>query len=123
MERSARVLIVDDDEAIIRLLADVMRQQELDFDIATNGYEALQLLSKRRYALVLLDLEMPVLNGIELLKTMRNAMLRLPVVFVLSARTRDFEDLDDTVVNCVVRKPFNVDELAELVAQTIERVA
>lgn len=121
--KSTRVLIVDDDEAIIRLVAEMLRRQELEFDIATNGYEALQLMGQRRYALILLDLEMPVLNGIELLHTMRGAMIKLPVVFVLSAKTRDIAQLDDSVVNVVVKKPFNVEELAELVATTIRHVA
>ena len=71
-----RVLVVDDDEAVIRLVGALLREEKIEYDIAHDGFEALQLLSRQRYAVMLVDLEMPVLSGIELLKKMKEAIER-----------------------------------------------
>lgn len=121
---SRRVLIVDDDEAVIRLIGALFRDEHIDFDVAHDGFEALQLLGKQRYAVMLVDLEMPVLSGIELLRRMKDAMLRLPIIFVVTAHLRDYAPaLDESVVNAIIRKPFHPDDLASLVRTTLQRIA
>ena len=119
-----RVLVVDDDEAVIRLVGALLREEKIEYDIAHDGFEALQLLSRQRYAVMLVDLEMPVLSGIELLKKMKEAMLRLPVIFVVTAHLRDYASaLDESVVNAIIRKPFHPEDLASLVRTTLQRIA
>jgi CheY-like chemotaxis protein len=118
------VLVVDDDDSVTRLLGAVFNEEKIEFDVAHNGVEALQLLAKHRYAVTLIDLEMPVLGGVELLKKMRSVMTRLPVVFVLTAHFREHAAaLDESTVNAVIRKPFEPDDIASLVRTTLQRIA
>jgi len=58
-----RILVVDDDEAIRMLLLTILRRRGMVMDTARNGAEALEKLGQCRYAVMLLDLMMPVMSG------------------------------------------------------------
>ena len=109
-----RILIVDDDAAIRGLLRVIAERSNVITDEASDGVQALQLLDRNAYDAVLLDLAMPRVNGFDIIDCLRQKPQR-PVVIVLSAlATVTFRDLDPTVVNCIVRKPFDVDMLMAL---------
>ncbi len=85
MGRRTSVLVVDDDQAIREVIAEVLRDEGYDVVCAENGAAAMQELSKeRRPDLVLLDLMMPVMSGWEVLEQLQaDGMLsRIPVVVV-----------------------------------------
>src|SRR5581483_43605 len=72
--RGARVLVVDDEPAVCRLLHEVLAAHfGCIVDVATNGVEAFELLAANRYALVLSDIRMPMMNGTELYLWLREA--------------------------------------------------
>lgn len=62
-----RILIVEDEEDILNLYMDVLRDAGFDVDGAENGKEALEKFGKNEYDLVILDIRMPVMDGIETL--------------------------------------------------------
>lgn len=116
---SPRVLIVEDDDSIRALLGAALRREPLEVDTARNGAEALALTSTNEYALILLDLMMPHLNGFEFLDAFhRGPAKRQSVIFVLTA----FDDamvgrLDASQVHAVLRKPFDVGQLVSMVRE------
>jgi len=68
----ARVLLVEDDELELALMADRLRAAGLTVTVAHNGQEALQLLEKEWYPVIMTDWQMPVMDGIELVEQLRS---------------------------------------------------
>jgi CheY-like chemotaxis protein len=117
-----RVLIVDDDPDVRGILGTVLRQQALIVDAATNGAEALALLRDHHYAVVLLDLMMPEMDGFGVLEAIHGDVeLDSPVVLVVSGADRaTLNRLDASLIHGVLRKPFDPNELAAVVVACVE---
>jgi len=89
VERGASILVVDDDELNRDALSCLLRLQQYNVEVAADGREALSLINASRFDLVVLDIEMPILNGLELLTEIRTTRNQtdLPVI-MLTARTK-----------------------------------
>ncbi len=118
------VLVVEDDAAIRGLLRVALEREPLRVDTAEDGAAALVKLSRATYAVLLIDLMMPNLNGFELLDAIRDLRLPFaPVIIVMSA----YDDgvmrrLDASVVHACVRKPFDVAVLTALVRDCAQQM-
>ena len=106
-----RVLIVDDDRALSRALAINLKARGYDVDIALTGTEALSSAASRPPDLVVLDLGLPDLDGLEVLAGLRG-WTSVPVL-VLSAREEQAEKVAalDAGADDYMTKPFGMDEL------------
>src|ERR1051325_1338093 len=94
-EQPSRVLVIDDDSDVRDLLTTIFRQRSLAVDTAPAGREALDLMREHRYAVIILDILMPVLDGFGVLDAMSSLEGQLPVVLVLTgADRRTIEQLD-----------------------------
>lgn len=114
-----RVLVVDDDDAIRALLMTILRRRGLAVDVARNGAEALERLDRCRYAVMLLDMMMPIVNGWEVLDHLaQRDVSQRPVTIVLTAGTEP-RDLNAELVAGSVRKPFDVELLLDSVVACI----
>ena len=91
MTVTSQILLVEDDINLSFVLADYLRNKEFQVDLASNGQEALSMLSMKKYDIILLDIMMPVMNGWQLLKQLQESSNQIPVI-VTSART-DREDI------------------------------
>ena len=110
-----RILVVDDDEAIRVLLLTILRRRGLAADVATNGGEAIACLERCRYAVMLLDLMMPLESGFDVLAQIaRWPEERRPITIVLTAGPEP-HTLDPRLVAGTVRKPFDIDMLIDTV--------
>jgi CheY-like chemotaxis protein len=102
------VLVVDD-SAVSRSM--VIRSLPPDWDVvitqASNGSEALAALSQKHHAVVLLDLNMPVMDGYQFLEAMRSSALAMPIVIVLSGdvQPRAQARVKELGANAFVKKP------------------
>jgi CheY-like chemotaxis protein len=116
-DQHRRVLIVDDDADIRLLLATALRQKALAIDEAVDGEEAIEKLRESSYAVVLLDLMMPHVNGLAVLEAIRQDLPNPPVVLVITGASRGLiEQVDTSRVHGIVRKPFDPVEVAAIVA-------
>lgn len=115
----ARVLLVDDDPAILRLLDVNFRMEGFDVDAAGHGEEALALAAATPPDVVILDLMMPGMDGRQLYDRLRAvpATASVPVVF-LTARGRDDTLIADGAI--VVQKPFDTVDLVQTVRTLVE---
>ena len=77
-----RVLIVDDEETICRLLAELLQQYDYEITTETDGRAAVDLLRAEQFDLVLVDLLMPTIDGIELLHQIKQLFAEIPVIIV-----------------------------------------
>jgi len=121
-EQQKRVLVVDDDQVLRRLLVFVLRQHSLIVDEARDGREALALVREHQYSVILLDLLMPVMDGFGVLDALDGPSMPVPpVVMVITGADRHATDhLDPQRIHGIVRKPFDADELASLVVACAE---
>lgn len=112
-----RVLVADDDQSIRQLVSTVVRREGLQVDAAADGLEAIELLQRHDYAVILLDLMMPRMDGFGVIDYLRSHPLPVkPVVLVITAYAdQRFKEVDPQVVAGVLRKPFEVSELGNLV--------
>jgi CheY-like chemotaxis protein len=119
-EQLPRVLVCDDDPEIRRILVVALRQKSLQIDEAPEGQTAIEMLREHRYAVVLLDLMMPGVDGFAVLEAIKMDP-HPPVVLVVSGAGRQVLDrVDTTRIHGVVKKPFDPIELAEVVAACAE---
>jgi len=116
-EQRQRVLVADDDQSIRQLVSTIVRRESFTVDAASDGLEAIELLKKHEYAVVLLDLMMPRLDGFGVIQWLKqNPPLIKPIVIVITAYAdQRFKEVDAELVSGVLRKPFEVAELGNLV--------
>lgn len=120
MEERKRVpiLIVDDEKAVRNLLTRVAQRAGFEAEGAKDGVEALEMLQKKSYEIVIVDLMMPRLSGYELIQKI-NEMKPRPAVIVATALTNgDVATLDDSMVRRVIRKPFDIKAVANALVET-----
>jgi DNA-binding response OmpR family regulator len=105
-----RILVVDDDPQVRRLLTDLLTRDGHVVDSAENAQTALQLLLKHRYALLTTDIEMPGTSGLEMIREIRGRGLVLPVLILSGDRESVLRAavLDLGRAECIL-KPFGVD--------------
>jgi DNA-binding response OmpR family regulator len=116
-----RVLVVDDDEQIVRALVINLRARKYDVDSATDGATALRLAAARHPDVVILDLGLPDMDGLDVIRGLRG-WTRVPVI-VLSARHSSDEKVDalDAGADDYVTKPFGMDELLARLRAAVRR--
>jgi DNA-binding response OmpR family regulator len=116
-ELHQRILVVDDDPEIRRILVTALRQKALLIDEAADGAQALALLREHTYSVVLLDLLMPLASGFVVLDAIDENDVHAPIVLVVTGADRSLLDqLDSRKIHGVVRKPFDPHEIASVVA-------
>lgn len=116
------VLIVDDDEAVLTMLRKVMKSSGIESDAARSGGEAIELAGRGHYDLMLLDINMPGMDGFEVIQTLRGRGLKLPII-VVSGRKEDYDALYglDIGADDYLTKPFNPVTLGAKVKALIRR--
>lgn len=116
-----KILLVDDDVELTELLAELLSLEGFDVTVVHNGQEALTELEIQSYDIILLDIMMPVLNGIETLKQVRQK-LTTPVL-MLSARDDDIDRVLGLELGAddYLPKPFNDRELVARIKAILRR--
>lgn len=117
---SKTILIVEDDAGTQLLLVALMRRSQLEAVVASNGQEAMALLRQRRFAVVILDLMMPGANGQEVIAFLQAEKRNERVIVCTAAGPRSTEGIDPSSVAAIVRKPFDIDEFAAIVADALK---
>ncbi len=120
-----RILVVEDEPTVARLIGDVLEDEGLRVDVLLDGREALQRVSQESYDLVVCDMKMPQLDGEHFYQTLARANnpVRGRFLFVtgdvLAARTRDFLERNRLPH---LAKPFRVEELTEKIRSLLAEV-
>jgi two-component system, chemotaxis family, chemotaxis protein CheY len=115
----AVILVVDDDEAILDIVQWALEDEGYEVRRATDGSEALGILSTLRPALILLDMRMPGMNGWEFAEAYRAFDGRRAPVIVMTAAQDACPLAAEIGADGCIGKPFDVDQLIGTVRQRI----
>lgn len=115
------VLVVDDDKEIVKAIEIYLGKEGYHILKAYNGEEALQLIKENEIHLMILDIMMPKLNGIELATKVRKE--RSTPIIMLSAKSEDYDKINGLNVGAddYVTKPFNPSELVARIKSQLRR--
>ena len=107
-----KILIIEDDEKIVSFLKKGLVEECYVVDSATNGDEGLYLASVNEYDLILLDIQLPVKDGIEVCKSLRDSNNQTPII-MLTAKDSIEDKIKglDIGANDYLAKPFSFAEL------------
>lgn len=117
-----RVLIVDDDQDIRRALLDLLESQHYMAKSVGTGVQALEQVRDQRFGVVILDLELPDVNGLEVLRRLKEGDPTLPIIML----TATSNDADKTAAfhygaKAFFTKPYNSRALISAVSEAIRR--
>jgi len=123
MTRPFQILVVDDDESITFLLQTEFEQYpEFQIDVAQNGTEAINLLQSKIYDAALLDIKMPRVSGIDVLKFINESSPSTqPIMLTNVVDVRTAFEVSKYGAYDYVTKPYDVDELIATVRRAVER--
>ena len=118
----AQILVVEDDNAVAKLMAATMESQDYQYRIASTGASAIMEALSYKPEVMILDLGLPDTDGIEVIKKIR-AWSNMPII-VVSARSEDTDKVAalDAGADDYLTKPFSVDELLARLRVALRRV-
>ena len=113
------VLVVDDSDELRYAIIEYLRHLDLHVDGAINGREALDYLSRRSYALMLLDYQMPELDGLSVVEELKQRQTRPIVLMMTGMPDLGALPIDGNVVQAILRKPFDVSDIGAIVKMCV----
>jgi DNA-binding NtrC family response regulator len=121
MVKLKEIMVVDDEAGIRALLSDALMQEGYSVTLAEDGMDSLRQMGKRRYDLLITDINMPKLNGLELIRMMKKRGRREKVILISG------EPVDNILLNkesmpvfAQLKKPFTMDHLLKTVISALE---
>ena len=112
------VVAIDNDEVLLLMLKEMYAQEGIHCDTCTNAAELMELIRKKEYSLLLTDLNMPDINGFELLELLRTSNVGnsrdIPVIVTTASGSCGKEELIEHGFTECLFKPFSISELMEI---------
>ncbi|RXJ89128.1 two-component system response regulator [Arcobacter sp. CECT 8983] len=117
-----KLLLLEDDLTLSETVVDYFEEQGFDVVAAYDGDEANELIYEQKFDLFLLDVNVPTMNGFELLKQLRKEGNKTPAIFITSLNSMDsLEEGFESGCDDYIRKPFELKELLLRVQTIIKR--
>jgi CheY-like chemotaxis protein len=110
-----KILVADDDPIIRKLICEVLREDGHQVSAVANGAEAVKAAQRDEFELLFSDVHMPVMNGLETLRTMRSIFPNLPVVMMDSYPDQLVNQAQNEGALTCIHKPFDLKEIREVI--------
>lgn len=118
--KNYHILHVEDDEQFIQMVQIMLNDKLYTVDIARDGSEAVTLAFINHYDLILMDIFLPVMDGIEASKTIKKMSPEVPIIALTASDVANLNGL--SFINGILRKPITKDQLRMCIINTIEGV-
>lgn len=116
MNENIRILIVDDDEKICKLFEISLGEEGIDVDYLLNGNDALEKIKSKKYDVIFLDYIMPEIDGIQLLKMIREFNKDIPVVMITGTLRDDkLEKAKEYGAHALLIKPIKTSRILDVI--------
>ncbi|NQZ78182.1 MAG: response regulator [Ekhidna sp.] len=116
---SKKIIVAEDSSVIQNLTKKILSQLNYEISSVKNGQQVLDLLEKDNFDLVLLDIHMPVMDGMECAKKVRSmegSNQQIPIVAITgNANNYTMENFEEAGINAFIPKPLNYDSVVEMV--------
>ena len=110
------ILVVEDNKINQMVTRKIIESKNYNCIMANNGFEALELVKNNKFDVILMDINMPILNGYETSKRIRALKITTPIIALTALNINEVIDkIHDTGINDVIIKPFNQDQLFETI--------
>ncbi len=125
INKKLNILIVEDDRASQMVMCNLFKKHGHICEVANNGQEALKLLENKQYDLILMDIQMPIMDGVEATKLIRkseeNNNKHVPIVALTAyALKGDKENFLGLGMDEYISKPFDIEQLLETVNKIVK---
>lgn len=115
------VLLIDDEEELVSTLKERLHYRGIEAEFLTNGYEALNRLQERHFDVLVLDLKMPGMSGLEVVAAVRKVHTNLPIILLTGhgSAGQDKLDIPDGVFDYLI-KPIDLSDLIQKMRAAVE---
>ncbi|PPK61414.1 DNA-binding response OmpR family regulator [Malaciobacter marinus] len=112
MVEKMKILLLEDDMILNEIIEEYLLENKYDVKTTTNSQEALELIYDNLFDILLLDVNVPYLNGFSLLKKLRKNSIYVPTIFITSKnQADDMQEGFEAGCDDYIKKPFDLDEL------------
>lgn len=115
-----KILVVDDDEDFLEAISYRLKKKKIDVIAVKSGEEAIKKLEGNLFSLILLDMKMPGMNGVETYKKMERLKCGCPVIFMSAYHDENVDDVKKLNPFGFLKKPFDFSQLYPLIIQLTE---
>jgi CheY-like chemotaxis protein len=115
LRKLMNILVVDDDSIIRKLLLEVLTNDGHQITVAENGLEGLRLAQRHPYQLVLMDVHMPIMNGLEALIKIRQLFPQMAVAMMDSYPDQLVREAESRGALTCIHKPFDLNEMRRII--------
>jgi len=106
------ILLLEDDDILHDIIKEFLEEQNFNIDSFFSGDKALDAIGNKKYDLLLLDINVPEINGLEILEYLRDIKNKTPVIFITSlTNIKYLQKAFELGANDYLKKPFDLDEL------------
>ncbi len=123
LKTNEKLLLVEDNEINQLIVKDHLEKYGLSIDIASNGVEAISKVEQNSYALILMDIQMPIMDGIEATKKIREKNIDTPIVALSAAvMQKDKQETIEAGMNYHLSKPIDWDEVQRVLKKYLHNI-
>ncbi|MFA5410594.1 MAG: response regulator [Candidatus Omnitrophota bacterium] len=123
---SKKILLIDDEEMIIKSLKKLLEQNDFEVFLAKNGQDAAVMTEEERFDLVIADIRMPGLNGVETIRSIyedleKNKLKKIPAIFITGYADEETKEKAKALKPVAyIYKPFEIKELVDKVKAALK---
>jgi DNA-binding NtrC family response regulator len=109
------ILVVDDDKNIVFTLGEILKLHNWTVDIAEDGFKAIALSKEKKYDVILLDIKMPGIDGIQTFEEVKKLQPGAIIFLMTADSAEQFQNMQDKGVSTIIQKPIDITRIIKLI--------